>query len=193
MNRGHHAHWLVTRLLQATSYRPRATSQFQKPPPQPSPKGRETCPMRAAAVGVPSSSSSPSPRTTNYVPSTQRADTPVRPYGKRHTTSHKLQATSPFQKPPPRPSPKGREICLVTNREPQASSRLETMNHKRRNVAAGHKPQATSCLPIFPILRTRPARPAEIQDPCQKRSWGSVVVGAPTLERRGRSQTFPYR
>ena len=76
-------------------HRPRATSHspVSKPPPRPSPKGREICPMRATAAGAPS----PSSRTTYHLPRTHRADTRVRPYEEMtHTTSHEqqLQATS---------------------------------------------------------------------------------------------------
>jgi len=46
--------------------------------------------------------------------------------------------------------PKGREICFVTNRKPQASSRLKTTNHKRRNVTTSHKLRATSWFSRFP-------------------------------------------
>ena len=48
-------------------------------------------------------------------------------------------------------------------------------------------------MPLFPIPRTRPARPAEIRGPCRKRSWGSAIADVQTLERRGRFETFPYR
>ncbi len=74
------------------------------------------------------------------------------------STGYKPRATCQFQKPPPRPSSKGREIYFVTNREPQASSRLETTNHKRRNVTTSHKLQATSWFSRFPG-RGRPCRP----------------------------------
>ena len=52
--------------------------------------------MRVAAAGAPS----PSPRTTYYVPRTQGADTPVRPYeGIKRATRHEPQPQATSYKP----------------------------------------------------------------------------------------------
>ena len=102
---------------------------------------------------------------------------------------HKLQATShePLSKPPPRPSPKGREVCLVTNRGPQASSRLETTNHKRRNVTTSHKLQATSWFSRFPG-RGRTRRPRSGVHAARNARVLSLPFRSPRATRCG-----PYR
>ena len=96
-------------------------------------------------------------------------------------------------KPPPWPSPKGREIYFATSYEPRAIPSLtpRTTNHAPRTFVAdirvltsdemnyklqatSHKLQATCRL--SPIRRRRPDASAEIRGPCRTNRQDSVAA-----------------
>ena len=96
------------------------------------------------------------------------------------STSCRPQATSRFQKPPPRPSPKGRECCLM-----QAMSRRRSVGHELQPTS--YWPQATRHFSRFPgrgrlawpRSGVHAGREAEARLP-------------PISERREGFQTLPY-
>jgi len=114
------------------------------------------------------------------------------------STSYRPHATNRFSKPPPQPSPKGRERCFAATK-PWINGAAWAPDQVRDmpRLAGAQHPWPGICLHLFsdliPIPRTRPDTPAEIRGPCHKRSRSSAVADAQTLERRGRFETFPYR
>jgi len=145
--------------------------QCPKPPPRPSPKGRELYSMRDAShrqsVGC----------GQNLL-----------------ATSHRSLAGS---KTPTPALPQGEgELFSVTKPWINGAARAPDQVRGMPRLAGAQHPWPGTRLRLFtdslPIPRTRPGSPAEIRGPYRKRSRNSVAADAPTLECRGGFKTLPY-